>query len=139
MEYSRSLYTSFFILIGWMMVIFSFSAWHGNASVLDPPLWFYLERKGAHIFEYTVLMLLSFRFWSLYFQKDSFKSILFFSALFSFMYAATDELHQYFVPMRGSKFSDVLIDSLGILLATCLILSYQKRKHSLAPNKKPLQ
>jgi VanZ family protein len=43
------------------------------------------------------------------------KSILFLLPwLFGTLYAATDEIHQLFVPGRYGKFHDVLIDSAGV-------------------------
>jgi VanZ family protein len=36
------------------------------------------------------------------------------------LYAASDELHQAFVPGRNSQLSDFLIDGLGIMLATII-------------------
>ena len=32
---------------------------------------------------------------------------------FCFLYACTDELHQYFVPGRACRFKDVMIDTAG--------------------------
>jgi VanZ family protein len=42
------------------------------------------------------------------------------------MYATTDELHQFFVPFRGAKLTDVLIDGGGILLAVLGILFWRR-------------
>ena len=36
-----------------------------------------------------------------------------FSAIVCVLYAATDEIHQLFVPGRGGQIRDVLIDSIG--------------------------
>ena len=45
------------------------------------------------------------------------------------LYAATDELHQYFVPGRACMFTDVCIDSfgalLGILFATVIMIVFE--------------
>jgi len=38
------------------------------------------------------------------------------------LYAASDELHQYFVPGRGPKVSDVLIDSAGVACGAVFVL-----------------
>ena len=51
-----------------------------------------------------------------------------------FVYAGTDEFHQYFVPGRAAKFSDVLVDSVGftagimLMLAVSLICIHRKRR-----------
>lgn len=38
------------------------------------------------------------------------------------LYAASDELHQYFVPGRGPRFSDVLLDSVGVFCGVFIIM-----------------
>ena len=40
--------------------------------------------------------------------------------LFGFFYAVSDELHQFFIPGRHSSFSDVMIDTSGILFSILL-------------------
>ena len=117
------------LLLLWMAVIFSFSTLAGKATVGPPPLWYFLERKGAHVFEYALLMFLSFRFFRLSFTKESLLHILAIAAVFSLMYGATDELHQFFVPLRGSKLSDVGIDGIGILCAGFITFYWHKKKH----------
>lgn len=48
------------------------------------------------------------------------------AALFSLSYAATDELHQYFVPGRSAQASDILLDFSGSLFGIlCLFLLYR--------------
>jgi VanZ family protein len=101
----------------WMAVIFFFSSLHGNANQFEPTLLYYIERKGAHVLEYAVLMFLSERFVRASFPTQSFKKILLWAALFSILYAISDEMHQFFVPYRGAKVSDVLIDGVGVLFA----------------------
>jgi len=39
-----------------------------------------------------------------------------FSLIFCLIYAASDEIHQLFVPGRGAKETDVLIDALGAVI-----------------------
>jgi VanZ family protein len=117
------------VLLLWMAVIFSFSTLTGKATVGPPPLWYFLERKGAHVFEYAVLLFLSFRFFRLSFTQESLIRVLMVAALFSLAYGATDELHQFFVPLRGSKLSDVGIDGMGILIASLLVFFWHKKKH----------
>lgn len=116
----------------WMSVIFSFSALPGSEYPFDPTLLYYLERKGAHVTEYAILMLLAVRFAFALFPRLAFKRILFSAAVFSILYGASDEWHQSFVPYRGAKLSDVAIDGLGILLMTGVLFSvwyiYQRKK-----------
>ncbi len=116
-------------LLLWMGVIFSFSSLHGSAYPFDPTLSYYMERKSAHLVEYAVLMVLAVRFAYAIFPRETFSKILLLAVVFSVTYGASDELHQFFVPYRGAKMSDVAIDSLGILLVVgmyCLL--YRKKK-----------
>jgi VanZ family protein len=99
-----------------MGVIFFFSSLPGTGADFDPPLWYVLERKSAHVFEYAVLMLLTFRFVRRVFVREAFLRQLLLSGAFSLAYAATDELHQFFIFGRGAKMTDVLIDGLGIVV-----------------------
>ena len=51
-------------------------------------------------------------------RKENLVFLIFLVILLSVLYATSDEIHQIFVPGRGSSISDVLIDSFGILLAS---------------------
>lgn len=117
------------LLLGWMGVIFLFSSLSGKQTVGPPPLWYFIERKGAHVFEYALLTLLSFRYLLLSYRSESYNKILVVAALFSLMYGATDELHQFFVPLRGARFSDVLIDGLGVLFMSLILFLWYKNKN----------
>ncbi len=117
------------LLLGWMAVIFFFSSLSGKQTAGPPPLWYFIERKGAHVFEYALLTLLSFRYLFLSYRNESYNRILVVAALFSLMYGATDELHQFFVPLRGARFSDVMIDGLGILLMSLALYLWYKNKN----------
>ncbi len=128
----RSLWSSrsgvFCLLLVWMAVIFSFSMLPGKETAGPPPIWYFIERKGAHVFEYALLTILSFRFFELSFRRESVLAVLGLSMAFALMYGMTDELHQFFVPLRGARFSDVLIDGLGVLLASVVIIFVRKTK-----------
>lgn len=121
----------------WMGVIFAFSAYRGYAPHSGELPWGqWLLRKGAHVLEYAVLALCIFRvvWWHL---RDRAFLVFFVTGFFSLLYAITDEIHQYFVPLRQGKLSDVLIDCLGIFL-TLLVLfvlwrKEQKKKGRLFP------
>ncbi len=56
------------------------------------------------------------------------------SYLFSLLAAVFDEIHQAFVPGRAFQFTDLLYDSIGMILgclsATFILLLYQKTKKS---------
>lgn len=59
-----------------------------------------------------------------------------FSLLIGIEYAAIDEIHQLFIAGRAGKFSDVLIDTIGVALgiSVCMLFykigmkQFQKRK-----------
>lgn len=118
-------------LLLWMLVIFSLSAMPGSGDALKPTLLFYMERKGAHVVEYALLTFLALRLVLLLFPRESFKKILLLSAVFALAYGMTDELHQTFVPFRGGKISDVLVDSLGILLTVSICYARHAGKKSV--------
>ena len=108
-------------LFSWMGVIFFFSTLPGSENPFEPTLLYYMERKGAHVIEYAVLMLLSVRFAFALFPRSTLDKVLFLAAVFSLTYGISDELHQFFVPYRGAKLTDVAIDGLGVLLAGMVI------------------
>lgn len=123
---------AFVLMLFWMMVIFFLSALSGKLTVEEPPLWFFIERKGAHVVEYALLTILSYHYFRLSFLRETTKRVLLLAAGFSIMYATTDELHQFFVLNRGAKMTDVLIDSGGIGVAVFILLfwmSWQQRKN----------
>lgn len=127
------------LLAGWMTIIFLFSAQPAGESSkvsggvayrivsradrifgmdlreeellrytqkLDHPI-----RKAAHMSEYAVLGMAAFLFFAGRGRKG--RKCYVFSLLFSAVYAATDEIHQLFVPGRAGRCSDVVIDTLG--------------------------
>lgn len=107
----------------WMGVIFFFSSLHGSEYQYEPTLAYYMERKGAHVIEYATLMFLSVRFFFALFPQGTLRKTLLLAAVFSVTYGISDELHQFFVPYRGAKLSDVAIDGLGVLLAGTVIMA----------------
>lgn len=79
-----------------------------------------LVRKTAHFSEYFVLGALAF--WvSVTFTK--YKMLWRSAAAFAVcvLYAVSDEVHQHFVPGRACRFTDVLIDGGGSLLAIFIL------------------
>lgn len=87
----------------------------------------YPVRKCAHASEYAVLgiMLSSL---ALSFDKPGeggmaipWKRIMA-ATLTGILYAASDEFHQLFVPGRSGQFTDVLIDSMGLLMGIIFAL-----------------
>lgn len=86
-------------------------------------------RKFAHFSVYLVLGILVWRALT----NSKYKNKKFITALIiCVIYAATDELHQLFVPGRGGQLKDVFIDSLGALVGITLseIMYKLKRKQA---------
>ena len=92
-------------------------------------------RKLAHFSIYTVVGFSIMGFMCTFDIRNIFKVLISFGI--GVTYAGLDELHQYFVPGRGSSIIDVGIDSLGVftgifilvtlIVFTELILNWLKR------------
>lgn len=119
--------TRLVLLLAWCAVIFILSEIPGSGKNIDPPLWYVLERKSAHIFEYAVLTFLGLRFFSIVYSRERRSRVMLVTGAFALAYGAFDELHQAFVFGRGARLSDVAIDGLGILLAFGLIFFLSRR------------
>lgn len=134
-------------VIIWAIVIFLFSNQNGQESnnnnvlvvyVLNllgidinsifGELTHFIIRKAAHMTEYFILYILSYRALK---EDFSINKSMIYGLLITFLYASTDEFHQYFIPGRGPAFKDVLIDTGGGVLALAIVLikhSIRKRK-----------
>src|SRR5262245_46217579 len=81
-------------------------------------------RKAAHVTEYAVFSVLLWRARRKPVHGDS-RPWSRGDALFAFgiaaLFAASDELHQLFVPSREAQFRDVLIDSFGAALGLFVV------------------
>lgn len=73
----------------------------------------YPIRKAAHVSEYLILTLLTAIPLGVYGVRG--KKLILSLFLFCVLCAAGDEFHQSFIPGRSPQFTDVLIDSTGIL------------------------
>ena len=92
-------------------------------------------RKGAHMFSYFVLSVLSLSFAFTFDRIKTYARVLS-SLAFSLVYALSDEIHQLYVEGRSGSFRDVLIDMTGAflgalaVLAVCYIKTRKKKKGS---------
>ena len=77
-------------------------------------------RKCAHFFAYMILGI----FVSNGFKKSGSKKVFLLSFVFCAIYAVSDELHQLYVPGRGCRLKDVIIDSTGALSGIFLAKEY---------------
>lgn len=87
-------------------------------------------RKTAHFTAYTALGFCA----SLSFRKKKLFSVKSAGTVaFCFLYACSDELHQYFVPGRACMFTDVLIDTsgsiTGIIISAFILFAAAKLSH----------
>lgn len=145
------------LLVAWMVVIFLFSAQDSTDSSAASQSVSYqvasfqnrvfgldkteeqlmsqaesmqlIIRKGAHISEYALLAVL---FWL---HLDCYplgkKRVFWLALCLTACYAASDELHQLFVPGRACRLADVCIDTagglLGILIASCFCQFWERK------------
>jgi VanZ family protein len=102
-------------VVAWAAVIFTFSSIPSLSSGLGA--WDTILRKGAHLTEYAILGGLLYRALG--------REPLALAA--GIAYAATDELHQYFVRGRHASPVDVAIDAVGVALGMLLWLRLRER------------
>ena len=84
----------------------------------------YPVRKLAHFTEYFILGFLVLIFLMDYIHTPK---VIIYCVLICFIYACTDEFHQYFVDGRYCSFLDVIIDTIGSLTSS-LIFNVKKLK-----------
>jgi VanZ family protein len=99
----------------WAAVIFTFSSIPSLSTGLGT--WDTILRKGAHLAEYAVLGGLLYRALG----REALALAV------GIAYAATDELHQYFVRGRHASPVDVAIDAVGIAVGMLLWLRLRER------------
>lgn len=112
----------------WCGLIFYFS----SLPELKTPfgIWDFILRKLAHAVEFGILTLLMARALSNYFLIKS--RWLFYAALFSLLFAISDEYHQTFVAGREGTIRDVFIDGVGIVLMILIIKRFKLFESSIA-------
>lgn len=139
------------ILFSWLLVIFMFSHQQNSGSATkeiisttisvkeEPktePLLDginFIVRKSAHITEFIILTLILFSLTSEYTKNE--KKIILISIITCILCASGDELHQYFVPGRTALVTDVLIDSIGTIIALIIYKLIPKRSLANVPKK----
>lgn len=133
----------------WMVVIFMLS--HQSASIssgqsgvfveqlhhiapsVDQQLLTFLVRKGAHIFAYFVLGILTFNaLRRINLSRFKFNRPAVLSIIVCALYAASDEFHQLFIIGRSGEFRDIMIDScaamIGVFIISIFVRILQKSK-----------
>lgn len=135
------------LVLIWMSIIFVFSSQDGSESTEKSKLVIYIfnyigldlnsilgdmadfvVRKGAHMTEYFILIMLIKRTLR---DKYTLNKSLSFAFLLTILYASSDEYHQTFVPGRCGQVKDVLIDSCGALIYVIIIKCKYAKKNWL--------
>lgn len=112
-------YIRFLPAIIWMLFIFYLSS-VPTSGVGPSGFWRFIFFKSLHLIEYAILFLL------IRFAGFSNK----YSLLLSYIYAVSDEVHQYFVVGRSGMFRDTLFDLTGAFLAYIFLLLTSVRSKS---------
>jgi len=89
-----------------MAVIFYFSSLPTAGVISTNPTDRFYIYKSFHLIEYAVLGIL------LFIASRKIKI----AVPIAYLYSCTDEIHQFFTPSRTSKFTDTLVDLLGIFI-----------------------
>ena len=84
----------------------------------------FIIRKLAHFSIYTLVGVLMMSLMSTYNIKGT--NRIYISLIVGFIYACSDEFHQFFVPERSAMPTDVLIDTLGVSFGIALVLAVRK-------------
>lgn len=132
------------LLVFWMILIFFMSHQPGEVSSSQSDLilklfslvgielneYFgelatFVVRKTAHFSEYMILYLLAYNLLRFYVNNRRTRLYL---IGFVFLYACSDELHQYFIPGRVMAFKDVMIDTTGGVIGFIIASLIEKYK-----------
>lgn len=129
----------FILVIAWMIIVFSFSNQNGEESqnmsdtITDKIIQTicssidkderqgtkdfvsFVVRKLAHFTIYFIGGILIFGLINTFSIKMKYIVIL--TVMFGFLYAVSDEIHQFFVSDRSARAMDVLIDTSGVGVA----------------------
>lgn len=87
-------------------------------------VWWFLFVKGYHVTEFVLLTVLLNR---------AFRGRSGWAVLAALAYAATDEFHQTFIPHRGGRFSDWVIDAVAVGIGYLLICRAQPKPDPVHP------
>ena len=87
-------------------------------------------RKYAHMAEFALLAMPAFGFFRELLGKRTRWPAFLTGLLFCFLYACSDEFHQLFVSGRAGQFTDVLIDTVGVVfgLTAACVLSFLRKE-----------
>lgn len=81
-------------------------------------------RKIAHFLIYTLVGILLMGLINTYNLKEKKKICI--SLMLGAIYASSDEFHQSFIPGRSAQITDVILDSMGVLLGILIVMTLTK-------------
>lgn len=118
---------SFLVLWGPVILWYSIMFYLSHQPELKSGLTYdFVLRKCAHIFEFTVLGFLIFNaVWRSDWFKEKKQLRVSYSILIAFFIALSlaisDEIHQTYVRGRNGTYTDVMIDSIGLMISGIII------------------
>lgn len=109
----------------WMVIIFLLSS-RPRFTATGEPLEDFLIFKMLHMFEYGLLASLLFNALFNTVTRNILNAMRL-AGTVAVLYAASDELHQIYIPTRSGSPRDVIIDAIGILIALFVIFSLMQK------------
>lgn len=113
-------------VVAWAAFIFYLSSRPGLTVVEGSVEADAIVRKFGHMFEFGFLAFLVYWIFAERFLVSVFWSLFYGSAL-SLLYAASDEFHQTFVPMREGTVRDWIYDASGVVVFLLVFYLVKKR------------
>jgi len=127
-------YEKWVLLIIWAGGIYYLSS-QQLSFLASPDFSIFILRKIAHAFEFGFLTFLLFRILNVA-EKRHFVFDLFLAFMLTVLYSIFDEYHQTLVTGRHGVYSDVLIDSMGGVIAVWLLYLHAHHKTYILPKLK---
>ena len=92
-------------------------------------------RKTGHFVGYFMLSFLLFRAWRVTLPRSSRWALRWagIAFLMTALVASLDEWHQTFLPSRTGTIQDVILDSIGAIIAQILILIWLRSRNGIKP------
>lgn len=113
--------TSYKVIDGIIKIVPSINELEDNEKIEISKKIFVPIRKIAHITLYTLGGILIYNAINIVKAEVKNKKKIIISFFIGLTYAITDEIHQIFVPGRAAQITDILIDSLGIIIGIVII------------------
>lgn len=115
------------LLLLWMGIIFALSHQPGTGQEWEPPLWYVVERKSAHVFEYAILTAIAAWFFRSFYPREPLARVLLLSVVLAVAYGFLDEVHQSFIFGRGARVTDVFFDAVGATVTVLVFWALRKK------------